>query len=496
MAHLYSNINYVYNKLGFSEKYGGSLLITIILLIVFFLAISYFQVMIKSKEIKDDWVNKRCDPGVMPFAGIINKPNDQSAFQFTADNFSYCSQNAIKQVTGFFLLPIEAALKLVQSFMNVLFEMLNSVRNMMNQVRTDAKNIMEEIFGRILGVLIPLQTMFISIIDVMGKVQGTMTATLYTAYGGYQTLSSAVGASYQFIVMILIALAIMIIALWIVPFTWGMAAAMTVLFLAVAIPLAIVGVVLQETFHLSIPGIPSAPKKPSCFDGNTIIKTKNGVSCIKNLDPGTILKNGDKVTAVLRLSAFHEDMYNLDGITVSGSHIVNLYTKWIPVCEHPNAIHIPYDSPFIYCLCTESKTIRVRNHTFVDWNEIPEMDIPQSEYECGFHENTTVETITGKKCIKDLKIYDELPDNNYVLGIVKIDATAVPTYKYLVKGKTFVAGPSFHVKVESDTFANQSKFEKLSCPTETLYHVITEKGNIIINNSVFLDYNTNIYKLL
>ncbi len=68
---IYEIINKLYNKAGFLEKYGGSLWVAIILSIIFFLAISYYYVYNNIQPLKADWINQRCKPGVMPFAGII-----------------------------------------------------------------------------------------------------------------------------------------------------------------------------------------------------------------------------------------------------------------------------------------------------------------------------------------------------------------------------------------------------------------------------------------
>jgi len=48
------------------------------------------------QPIKDDWKNQRCNPGVIPFAGFINKPDDKSAIDFTSENFVYCTLNIFK----------------------------------------------------------------------------------------------------------------------------------------------------------------------------------------------------------------------------------------------------------------------------------------------------------------------------------------------------------------------------------------------------------------
>ena len=56
---IFEVINKIYDKSGFLEKYGGSLWISIIIGIIMFLAISYFQIMNNLQPIKADWVNQR-----------------------------------------------------------------------------------------------------------------------------------------------------------------------------------------------------------------------------------------------------------------------------------------------------------------------------------------------------------------------------------------------------------------------------------------------------
>ena len=88
MTNIYKSIGTLYDDVGFSEKYGGSILITGITIIVFFLLVSYFNIMINVEPIKKDWVNQRCNPGILPFAGLINPPPGVSAFKYTSDNFA------------------------------------------------------------------------------------------------------------------------------------------------------------------------------------------------------------------------------------------------------------------------------------------------------------------------------------------------------------------------------------------------------------------------
>ena len=78
-------INKITQKVTYLDKYGGSVIVTGIILFSFFLIFSYFYVMNKLKPIKTDWVNQRCNPAVMPFAGLINAPPNSSKIESLAD---------------------------------------------------------------------------------------------------------------------------------------------------------------------------------------------------------------------------------------------------------------------------------------------------------------------------------------------------------------------------------------------------------------------------
>ena len=75
----------------------------LILFLIFF--ISYIQVVINTIPIKDDWDNQRCNPTVMPFAALINKPNDQSMLEYTSNNYNQCMKNIVKSVSDTQLTP-------------------------------------------------------------------------------------------------------------------------------------------------------------------------------------------------------------------------------------------------------------------------------------------------------------------------------------------------------------------------------------------------------
>jgi hypothetical protein len=322
--------------------------------------------------------------------------------------------------------------------------------------------------GRILNITTPLIQIIISIVDSLNKTIGILTAGLYTSLGTYYTLKSLMGAILQFVIIILITLASLIVGLWVVPFTWGAAIAFTIIFIAIAIPLAIVVAFMTDVLHVKTTmSIPKAPKKPRiCFDRNTILELKDGSrKKIESVAIGDELVDGGKITAKFILYAKHAIMYRLNGILVSGTHQVKYGDNWIRVNEHPERkLVVDYAEPYLYCLNTTSKRILIGNHVFADWDEVFEEDLEVLKNSClmigvnprelvdssfihkyfdgGFHESTVVEMKNGTtREIKDIRVGDFLRNGEIVYGIVELGSKKrhllTDTNKFQIKGKVY-----------------------------------------------------------
>ena len=100
-------IKQLYKKLTYFDQYGTSIILCIILLSILFWIHGYYTIMINVQPIKDNWLKYRCSPKVIPFAGLINKPVDKTATQFTQDNFTECIQEMVKPLAKKAVNPFE-----------------------------------------------------------------------------------------------------------------------------------------------------------------------------------------------------------------------------------------------------------------------------------------------------------------------------------------------------------------------------------------------------
>ncbi len=507
-------IDNLYNKSKFLDKYGGSVFMCILILLIFFLILSYFWVMSHAQPIRDNWTQERCNPAVIPFAGLIMDQKNKSKLEFTAENFNGCASSILKEITSLFLIPINAFFNIIMLVWKDCLEAINAIRNVANRVRHAISEIMQKIFSKILGILIPLQKMIISARDGFSKVQGVMASGLFTGLGVYDTMLTGVGAVWDLIMIIFIAITAGIILLLALLFTIPAG----LIGLALYIPLAIIFistlVILSDAMHMS--GLTSMPKTPSCFPGDTKIKTKQGEVNLEDLTVGTILENGSKVTSFMKITSNNQNMYNLNGTIVSETHKVLYENNFIYVGDHPQAIKLEtFNQSFIYCFNTSNKTITINNFTFCDWDDLDELDIMElkiktNKYtnsnelkredihkylESGIDGDTLVELENGNSLkLKDVEVNDLLKYGERVLGVVEIDASDIPIYKHIIDGKEIYGGANLQIYKSNlgifDFTLDSYLFEKsIFSNNKKLYHLLTDKNGFTINGNIFYDYN-------
>lgn len=500
-----NNINKMYEKLTYFDQYGGSVVLFIIITIVILLLTSYFHMMINIQPIIDDWPNQRCKPSIIPFAGFITHPEGMSASEYTSQNFAYCSQNILSGITGTALEPLTFITNSLKSISDIIQKEIQSIRAMFDKVRTSMQSVSEEIMGRLINVMIPLQQIIISFKDLIGKIQGTMTAGLFTMLGSYYTLKALMGAIAQFIISILIALAVMIAIFWIFPFTWGVAATSTAIFVALAIPMAIILAFMVDVLHVntsySIPKI-------KCFDKNTIIDMKDGTQKkIIHTEVGDILSNGSIITAKIKVVTEGSIMYILNNIIVSDSHIVKYNNKWIPVKKHPKAkIYESYDEEYLYCLNTTNKIIEINDTIFTDWDEVYDVSLNKivnndiipivnetyihKYLDYGLSETTQISLFNGYSLdINKIQINDILENGEKIYGIIEINGSdIVEQYRYNLGENTYIDGYAPNLNLKKSKLQNKNK---------KLFNLLTDKGTFVIyKNTIVKDYNNAIDRFL
>jgi hypothetical protein len=229
--------------------------------------------------------------------------------QDVAANFTKCTMKGFQDYAGFVMDPIMSQFSLFNSVIGDISGAMNDMRGMMSDTRNGFLGIVGTVFGKIENLMSQFQHIIIRMRTLLARVVGIMMSFMYIFYGGMQTGESVVAGP------------------------------------------------IGKTMSVL------------CFDENTPIRVSSGLILpMKDLVIGDILANDNAVTSVYKINGKGVQMYLLDGIKVSAGHKVWYKNKFIPVSQHPDAVHTS-GSQNLVCINTENKYFSIGKYHFLDFTE-------------------------------------------------------------------------------------------------------------------------------
>jgi hypothetical protein len=295
------------------------------------------------QDLRETWVEKRCNPLYMPFAGLVDPKVT------TFDNFQYCTTSFAAQVFARATDPIHMLFQTFTKLINMVLNSIGQFRAMATGLITFVMSFVNDIFGKIgntFGVMVSLMS---RIRDLTARILGSAGYTVTIVIAAVDTISAVI--------------------------EW-----------AASIIDTIVGIVIGMSFLLSfifpillfffIPmGIALSVSGFSCFHPDTRIQTISGRTIpIREVKVGDVLAGGGRVTATMAFDATETQMYNYKNIIVAGEHLVCENGVWIYVKDSPCALAVNMESNprEIICLNTSNHHIWIGNVQFSDYEEIEE----------------------------------------------------------------------------------------------------------------------------
>jgi len=468
----FEKIDELYRKLGYFQRYGGTIIFVILISIIVIETFVFFQIINKEREIKKDWVNQRCKPHIMPIAGFINKPDGQTILEYTGDNFTYCIQEVTKTISGSVLYPFNHMTSMLGGVIAIVTEGIQAIRAMINELRNGSSYITRSIMDRIANVVIPLQVFIITFKDFTSKTNAVITDAFYLIGSVYYTLMSLANT-------------------------------------------------LNDLFFQDI----DIPEPNMCFDEDTIVNiktiTENSIQYkdikISDIQVGDVLHDGSVVTAKLCLENPYDTMYRLNNITVSEKHRVFYENELIYVKDHPNIkVVTGYNKKYLYCINTTTKRIVIDDYVFTDWDDLTDKDIKaindrksddkssiHSHFDGGFTKETSINVFTKEnrtsKKIEDINIGDilDLEKQNKVYAVVEVlldDNDQLYEYRFYDRNTNSynkVTGGNHMI------LRNGQKTDKLlrykyenDGRNRKLRHLLTTNKSFFVNGVEFKDYDS------
>lgn len=452
------------------------------------IGLAFMTAYMRRTEIAANWSKYRSDPLFM-FIAFLFKPEDdqRSALQFTIDNFTENINGMLDKVFAVFLQPFFQILKLISDSLTQSLGSLFNVRSLLGNMWNRFNQATDMFQKRFNGIMHQLRMTFIKLLSSFEKTMGMTVAAIYDGLSVVYTITSFMDLMVKITIIIIAILVVMVILLFFVLFP--------------VMPLiAMAGVVLAAATGGATAGMMSS----FCFAGSTQVLTKEGPQPIQDLVLGTVLADGGIVKGVMKFDTVTYDLYRMDGIEVSGTHIVYKDGKPIHVEDSPDAIKVEGKPTKVYCLITTTRRIPVQGlterHEFADWEELSEMDDlkawhkhvftmlnPDTLYipstvkallsEAVLTESTRIRTPEGSQAISSVIpgsfVLDAEGEPTRVTGIVYVASSEVEAVVEVEPG----AKASVAAWIRKGTVWRQASQERqIPIHNATLYNLFTESG--------------------
>lgn len=443
--------------------------------------------------VRNNWKDYQCKPYIIPIAGLFRPKNcNKTFFQFTFENFKKCQWVQIKIFFGFFIKPIVYIIKIITKIIKKFTDTLDIFRKEAKSIRLMFKTIVESIAEKMENSYAAVQFYQAKMQNIIKHQIALFQLLMYFMDSLKLTLESLINGPLIDLVKFL-------------PI-YGIAL------------LVLITICLLCIFGGLFTKMVACPICLICFSGDTkCILIDKTIKKIKEIKLGNELYQGGKVTStfIFDISNKNSDIYDYNGIKVSGSHIVYENRKAIRIENSKYAKKINYNENYIYCVNTENRYINIlskdNNYLFSDFFECSNnkinhyhqklieytlnnqninklsLDTEVSEYhnyEWGFGEDTLVKLSNGEsKLISKINFGDILLDGGKVYGKVKHLANKCKLYKYknnIISGTVLIQSNNLWTRTYSINYT-----KKISNYTNiNIYHLVCDHHYFILDNGL------------
>ena len=285
---------------------------------IFLWPVIYTGVSDSLTELKNNWSTERCNPANIPYYPMMSSNMSKDAV--------FCMQNIMKNSMGEFLQPLTYVFSNLTNLGGSLSTQLQSSRGMVDYIRNSVSNIIQQVFGIFLNLIIEFQVIVVTLKDMMAKIVAIFVSLLYILDGTVLLVQSG----------------------------WN----------------GVPGQMVRALGSIKLGG---------CFHKDTILKLQDGsVKSIVDIKLNDILINGSKVVATMQISNLHnEPYYSLPGgvngkdILVTGTHYV--YDPSLGAFQIVENVFGSSKTNLVddifYCLITDDNMIQIGSHIFWDWED-------------------------------------------------------------------------------------------------------------------------------
>lgn len=338
-------------------------------------------------DIARNWEAKRCDPGVVPIAGLFKPDKDpRTPTQFAKDNWDECRKEYVQAAIRTAAEAPKAMAEAETAVVGVAKEVVDKISDVFVGIWRFCYEAYSTFVEDMKGTAKLLHNFLINLHQIVDRLQAAALSIVY----GLIALVVSVLNSVQVILIVAIVIIGILIALQIILFFLLLPISGLIITVTAIVSVAVVVIATA----ISAAMVAEMYTTEGCFVAGTPVLLEGGrMQPIERIQIGDVLVDGARVQAVHRFVTT-EGMYDIDGIQVSGNHMVVVDTsggrdRLLPVRESPVAREVAHRSWFfgltgggardIWCMTTSTRRIYCvgqsgARHVFADWEEIPESD--------------------------------------------------------------------------------------------------------------------------
>jgi len=342
--------------------------------------IGYSITQIEKDKVMANWTNRRCDIPIMTMGRYFKPPNDpRTPSKFAQDNFMFCIDQLAKRATAIAMKPVQTVMESQVGLSAMLTEVLNTMRKILRVIYDQFLEYMAQYMAKYQAVAGQIRNVTLHLRAAFERVNATLLGTVFMGI----TMIRGILNSVDFVIKVVMIIMGIMIALIILLFF--------ILFPFLPLIFSVIGAIMAVAVG-SVAAEASSFRSGFCFSPNTRVAMLDGTHRpISQLELNDILANGDRVEGVMQFSGCNVPLWQLNGIYVSGSHLVESADKpgaWQSVSDDPRATQTSHTEEYIYCLNTTTHCIPVVTNTgsilrFRDWEELENGDLP-GQYEWNF----------------------------------------------------------------------------------------------------------------
>lgn len=486
--------------------------------------VGYIISTLERNTIIENWSSRRCGLPVMVASRFFKPDSDpRTPSEFSNDNFEFCMKSYVDKFMALLMKPINAIFGKQVGVAGNAMGMMGTLRTITQTVYNAFASYLDGFYRKYHASIFQMNRIIQHIRMAVQRIGAIAMSMIFAGITAFRGFINAI----QFIIKVILVVCGIMLAIIMILFF--------VLFPVIPIILAALTAVVYTTLGLStiiggsIGDTVNNMKSGFCFSEGTMIyvKTEDGIKKVpvEQIKLGDELHNSGKITAIILMDGTNEALYNVNGVYLSGSHVVK-GDVWNAVVDDKRSKKTSRISKTLYCFNTTTNCIPVycpeTNDTLIcrDWEEIGNDDIVAQSiwndmvlYELNknslwknhregcdvalFTKNTLVKTEVGFVPMDTLKIADTVLDRNgnkqIIRGVVLGTIENVKEMKGAYHTDIYEERDGIWIKGKSTFPCGEDVIEGIALITENGEMIIWENAEKYVRDFTEIGYKS-IYK--